>query len=284
MFFRVNCLITDGRLILLENGCIPASDCSSEVPSLVDCAIKNVKRLLPGAAYTQVSCLSKVHPVTFLFLTTSFSSGTLGEGVSLSPLSELDISDDDRLEDVVFGYFRAVTGSPPSESVLIIDGKPSILTDDTLWESLAKAHRAKATGSLVEIRGQSYMAVFGTKKYERLDTYIPTLESVFGELKDKYYPATNDSPAFRIVNADSPFLARTAPEGSVIYIDVNEAIISDQSQLRQVLAHELIHWRLFREGLDVAAHGETFDMLASEINAEEGDNYVCAFADMMVWR
>lgn len=185
------------------------------------------------------------------------------------PLSQLSL-DSDLVEDAFFA-FLSPDNKVEKMPVMEIEGQPAQeITDDNLWKSLAYLSSARSSGKTITL---------SFKKYERLDsTYLPNLSQVFNELKDKYYPTT-DSPLFKVVPSSAPFLACTRTEGDEIVIDISEAALAKPGLLRQALAHELIHWRIFREKLDVANHGETFHKYADEINAVEGANYVTVYAD-----
>lgn len=137
---------------------------------------------------------------------------------------------------------------------------------ETLWADLAKLKHVTAL----------------RRKHERWEDEIGFVTDAWNELKDKYYPDV-ENPEFHIVGTDAPYVAQTVKGPAGIRVEINEKLFGNMSQLRQAMAHEMVHWILYLEGEDVAAHGETFQMIADEINAQEGENYVTEFADDTSW-
>jgi hypothetical protein len=77
-------------------------------------------------------------------------------------------------------------------------------------------------------------------------------------------------------------LAKTVWNSGSPQVILSSICLTDRNLLRQILAHELIHWYIYVvRGPDFAAdHGETFNYFATVINDREGANYVAEFADL----
>lgn len=251
--------ITDSKKVIAKKMRHKSPSQLLQLEGVIDFA----RRSYGGLRETGVHCVLRVPLVVVVKVE---SLDLHGEAV---PLEQLAL-DSDLVEDAFFAFLSPATRIEKMP-VMEIEGEPALeITDENLWKSLAFLSNARSSGKTVTL---------SFKKYDRLDDpYLPNLNQAFNELKDKYYP-TPDSPLFKIVPSSTPFLACTRTEGEEIVIDISESVLGNPSLLRQALAHELIHWRIFREKLDVANHGETFHKYADEINAVEGANYVTVYAD-----
>lgn len=249
-------LITDSEKVIAKKLTIG----SKHSLILLDKALGVAEKLLGNQPMESISKLDTTPLAVLVRVSNLLSNDAI-------PLASL-VLDSDAIEDAFFSKLRHLEKRP---TALKIESMPTTeVTDDNLWQSLAYAVNANYAGNKVAL---------SFKKYERMDNvFLPNLEMVFNELKHKYYPVSSN-PLFAIVPASAPFLACTRTQGEDIVIDISEVILGDPQRLRQALAHELIHWRIFREGEDVATHGETFQKYADEINAIEGANYVTVYAD-----
>jgi len=114
------------------------------------------------------------------------------------------------------------------------------------------------------------------------------IHKMINELLNTYIPEEKNRPTIEIVY-NVHYLGKTVwketGDANATHIVINNNIVKNDSLLRQVLSHEIIHHHLYQKyGNDVAKHGEHFDELAARINAKEGEDYVTEFANDTAFR
>lgn len=132
-------------------------------------------------------------------------------------------------------------------------------------------------GKLVE-KLQKQIDRFRSQILVKVHANVDVIGPVISELMEKHFKDL-PVPTIQLVDTDKG-LASFNKEDFVIKID--KSLTRYPDLLRQVLAHELIHYELFlHHGDGVADHGEHFARRADEINAVEGDKYVTEYAEEM---
>jgi len=204
---------------------------------------------------------------------------------------------EDCCEDIIYRFLRVDVLQQKTEMIeinaghidVLVDGKKIYeLADDTIWETLPRLAQERAKGRKVEFKQVLDDGTVVDQTPIPMPVYSDTrgnnIDKIVDELLTKYIPEEKVRPIVELV-PDASFLAKTVWRKKdnlppTIILMVNTEIIENEDILRQVLAHEIIHVHLYNKfGKQVAKHGEHFNLLADEINQEEGEDYISQYAD-----
>lgn len=202
-------------------------------------------------------------------------------------LDRLPSNLDPYTEDILYKYFRNLLHKPQITQAghidVLIDGRKVYeLEDDVIWLTLPRLAQERAKGRKIEFRQvlDDGQIVDQTPNPMPVTAQIDYIEHIIDDLMCAYIPEETVRPGVEIVDTDE-YLAKTVwNKDYSITIKISEQILDDNSVLRQVLAHEIIHVHLYAKfGKQVAKHGEHFKMIADRINQTEGENYISEYAD-----
>ena len=176
-------------------------------------------------------------------------------------------------EEIVYTYLRNVCGSL-SEVLsgkidVLVDGKKVYeLNDDEIWTTLPRLAQERTKGRKVTFRPQKITGAEG----------FGTVDQIAQDLIDVHFPGMG-VPSIEPIKT-TEFLGETLYTGGAPHIRINDVVFYNLKLFKQVLAHELIHYFLYRTyGSDVDQHGPRFKEIARVINEIEGKGYISETAN-----
>ena len=110
------------------------------------------------------------------------------------------------------------------------------------------------------------------------------LEHIVKDLMEEFFPDCKTVPKLDVV-FDPSFVAETRylPNLENCCIKINDYVLQDIEILIQVLIHELIHHKLYLDGVTGDPHGEAFKAEAARLNSILGDSYIGATGEETAW-
>lgn len=177
-------------------------------------------------------------------------------------------------EEIVYTYLRNTCGSfsevLSGKIDVMIDGKKVYeLDDDEIWTTLPRLAQERTKGKKVTFRPQN--------KTVESDN-IGTVDQIVQDLIDVHFPGM-EVPTIEPVKT-SDFLGETLYTDGKPYIRINDVVFYNPRLFKQVLAHELIHYFLYKTyGSGVDQHGPEFKEIAKAINEIEGKDYISETAN-----
>jgi len=200
--------------------------------------------------------------------------------------------------------FRGSLHKTEAVTEVLVDGeKVYEIPDDEIWETSPGLVQKKLNdgrevefrqilpdGEVVDQTPHAMPETFevGASGNSERATQMKKIYDTIDEILLQYIPEQMNRPSAEILyNVD--YLGKCTwqkiGDKSRTHITVNHKIIHDDSLLRQVLAHEVIHHHLYHEfENEVEVHGEMFQMFADMINAKEGENFIHQYANHTEFR